>query len=214
MTEENPLTIAELGAYTNNSMNREGIKKLVDKVNNGGGSGGDAYTKAETDALLDDKQDVLTAGTNITIENNVISATGGGSSESWVKIVPTAWSDLLYDATSTQFKIKRDFIIKFESSAGTNISCYKKDMVFKMDRTLLNSAVKGTTGIPDIKLIIGIDIKVGDINNYNRNVLYFAYDGYNITIDGSSVTLTATAKYFTPALSQCESYGVEFYVKE
>ena len=36
MTEENPLTIAELGAYTNNSMNREGIKKLVDKVNNTG----------------------------------------------------------------------------------------------------------------------------------------------------------------------------------
>ena len=36
MTEENPLTIAELGAYTNNSMNREGIKKLVDKVNNAG----------------------------------------------------------------------------------------------------------------------------------------------------------------------------------
>ena len=33
MTEENPLTIAELGAYTNNSMNREGIKHLVDTVN-------------------------------------------------------------------------------------------------------------------------------------------------------------------------------------
>lgn len=33
MTEENPLTISELGAYTNNSMNREGIKHLVDTVN-------------------------------------------------------------------------------------------------------------------------------------------------------------------------------------
>ena len=81
MTEED-LKISELGAYTNNSMNKEGLKKLVAKVNSGGGTS-DAYTKAETDALLDDKQDVLTAGTNITIENNVISATGGGSSESW-----------------------------------------------------------------------------------------------------------------------------------
>lgn len=60
----------------------------------------DAYTKAETDALLDDKQDkgdyateteltsglatkqnTLTAGENITIENDVISASGGGTSD-------------------------------------------------------------------------------------------------------------------------------------
>ena len=98
MTEED-LKISELGAYTNNSMNREGLKKLVEKVNSGGGTV-DAYTKAETDALLADKadtddvytktevdteladkQDVLTPGTNITIENNVISASGGGSSD-------------------------------------------------------------------------------------------------------------------------------------
>lgn len=40
------------------------------------------YTKTETDALLDGKQDVLTAGAGITIEDEsgalVISATGGG----------------------------------------------------------------------------------------------------------------------------------------
>lgn len=45
-----------------------------------GGSGGsvDAYTKAETDNLLNAKQNTLTAGTGITIdENNVISSTGG-----------------------------------------------------------------------------------------------------------------------------------------
>ena len=37
------------------------------------------YTKTETDNLLDDKQDTLTAGTGIDITNNVISATGGDS---------------------------------------------------------------------------------------------------------------------------------------
>lgn len=36
------------------------------------------YTKEETDDLLDDKQDTLTAGTGIDITNNVISASGGG----------------------------------------------------------------------------------------------------------------------------------------
>lgn len=35
------------------------------------------YTKTETDNLLNTKQDVLTAGNNITIQNNVISASGG-----------------------------------------------------------------------------------------------------------------------------------------
>lgn len=37
----------------------------------------DAYTKEETNDLLNTKQDTLTAGTGITISNNVISATGG-----------------------------------------------------------------------------------------------------------------------------------------
>ena len=38
-------------------------------------TGTDSYTKAETDALLDEKQDTLTAGQGITILNNIISAT-------------------------------------------------------------------------------------------------------------------------------------------
>lgn len=42
------------------------------------------YTKTETDTLLDAKQGTLTAGDNITIVNDVISATGGGSAENWV----------------------------------------------------------------------------------------------------------------------------------
>ena len=38
---------------------------------------GDAYTKGEVDDALAGKQDTLTAGENITIENNVISSKGG-----------------------------------------------------------------------------------------------------------------------------------------
>lgn len=40
----------------------------------------DYVTESELEDALDDKQDVLTAGENITIEDNVISATGGGGS--------------------------------------------------------------------------------------------------------------------------------------
>ena len=39
------------------------------------GSEGPYYTKSETNTLLGDKQDTLTAGSNVTIQNNTISAT-------------------------------------------------------------------------------------------------------------------------------------------
>ena len=39
----------------------------------------EVYNMQEVNNLLNDKQDELTAGTGITIQNNVISATGGGS---------------------------------------------------------------------------------------------------------------------------------------
>lgn len=45
----------------------------------GGGGSVDAYTKAETNALLNKKQNTLIPGPNITISGNVISSTGGGS---------------------------------------------------------------------------------------------------------------------------------------
>lgn len=50
------------------------------------GEEGPYYTKAATDALLNAKQNVLTAGTGIDITNNVISATGGGGSSEVIKL--------------------------------------------------------------------------------------------------------------------------------
>lgn len=47
----------------------------------------DAYTKAETDELLDSKQDDLTAGQNIQINNDVISATDTGDTVQVVSLV-------------------------------------------------------------------------------------------------------------------------------
>lgn len=43
----------------------------------------DVYVKSETNSLLDGKQNKLTAGANITIENNVISASGGLAEVNW-----------------------------------------------------------------------------------------------------------------------------------
>lgn len=107
MTDEiNP---SELGAFTNNLSNKEGLKKLCEKVNAGGS--GTTYTAGEniqisaenvisaTDTkytagenIAISEENVIsatdtkyTAGTGISIsEQNVISATGSGSSD-WTR---------------------------------------------------------------------------------------------------------------------------------
>ena len=54
------------------------------------GSEGPYYTQAQTDSLLDEKQDELTAGEGITIENNVISANASGDYVPQYETMPTA----------------------------------------------------------------------------------------------------------------------------
>lgn len=77
MTDEiNP---SELGAYTNNLPNKEGLKKLCDKVNNA--SGGTEYTAGDNiqisaENVISATDTKYTAGTNVQIsEQNVISST-------------------------------------------------------------------------------------------------------------------------------------------
>ena len=85
-------TYAELQAYDTSKLGDNDIVKVLSDSTHGDatayyrwdkdnstweyvGSEGPYYTKAETDNLLNDKQDTLTAGDNISIANNVISAT-------------------------------------------------------------------------------------------------------------------------------------------
>ena len=85
-------TYAELEAYDTSTLgNNDIIKVLADETRDDAttyyrwsttsqsfsyiGEEGPYYTKSQTDVLLGDKQDTLTAGANITISNNEISAT-------------------------------------------------------------------------------------------------------------------------------------------
>lgn len=89
-------TYAELQQYDTSTLgNNDIIKVLQDETQSDAttyyrwstsaqtftliGEEGPYYTKSATDALLADKQDTLIAGENITISDNVISASGGGS---------------------------------------------------------------------------------------------------------------------------------------
>ena len=88
---KNPLTVLQSDSTGKLSIlkgdgtdERMVVQDEIEALKNAGGSGGgtvDAYTKTETDNLLNAKQNTLTAGTGITIdENNVISSTGGSGS--------------------------------------------------------------------------------------------------------------------------------------
>ena len=69
----------EIDAYTKTETDAL-LEEKADKATTLSGYGiTDAYTKTETDALLASKQNTLTAGNGITIEDNVISATAVGS---------------------------------------------------------------------------------------------------------------------------------------
>ena len=96
-------TYADLQNYdTSHLTDKDVIRVLADETHDGQstyyrydkhndswtyiGEAGDYYTKAQTDELLGEKQDLLTAGDGITIEDEsgalVISATGGGGGTS------------------------------------------------------------------------------------------------------------------------------------
>ena len=94
----------------------------------------DEAIEIATKADLDAKQDKLTAGTNITIENNVISAAGGGSDEVWVGSEEptgdqTVWIDPTGSETAglvTQAELanKQDKL-----TAGTNITIDSNNVI-------------------------------------------------------------------------------------
>ena len=94
----------------------------------------DEAIEIATKADLDGKQDKLTAGTNITIENNVISAAGGGADEVWIGSEEptgdqTVWIDPTGSETAglvTQAELanKQDKL-----TAGTNITIDSNNVI-------------------------------------------------------------------------------------
>ena len=74
------------------------------------------FTKSETLTLLDGKQDTLIAGDNITILNNVISATGGGGDSVWEKDA----NNNIFPKGNTNVTGKNCFVTGLSSKANHN----------------------------------------------------------------------------------------------
>ena len=74
------------------------------------------FTKPETLTLLDGKQDTLIAGDNITIVDNVISATGGGGDSIWEKDA----NNNIFPKGNTNVTGKNCFVTGLTSKANHN----------------------------------------------------------------------------------------------
>lgn len=66
-----------ISGITVSGITEEQAEEMIEEATSGKANSSDVYTKQESDALLANKQDELTAGTGIDITNNVISVTGG-----------------------------------------------------------------------------------------------------------------------------------------
>ena len=103
-----------------------------------------------TQTDLADKQDTLTAGTNITIENNVISAAGGTQVNSdWDATSGPAEilnkPDLSQYATLTDLANKQDTL-----TAGTGISINQNNVISSTVAPQVNSDWTATSGVQEI----------------------------------------------------------------
>lgn len=101
----------------------------------------DYYTKSDVDTELSDKQDKLTAGTNITIDaNNVISSTGGEQ-------VQADWNQT--DDTAVDY-IKNKPAIPDTSEFVTKAEYNPKEVAIAEALTDLNENKADKTEIPDV----------------------------------------------------------------
>ena len=145
----------------------------------------DYYTKTETDNLLDDKQDVLTAGDNINIVNNVISTTGYEISklENGTKI----W-DLdtgIYEADST--------VSIYYDAAGT-VSGPFKGVLFVYNNTVTSTKYWYSFGDAE-------SLNYGNVtaNNYFRGGMEVSFNYQNKNDKVTSISSSSTDTQYPSA---------------
>ena len=130
ITDAQPVDISQ---YMTSAQTMSAITQAV----SGKANSSDVYTKSETSGAteiataLSGKQDTLSAGTNITIVDNVISASGGGMTEDDELLLSTALVDLnerKIDASEVKYQLgnyqkKGDYVTT--STLNTRLAEYE-----------------------------------------------------------------------------------------
>lgn len=205
-------TYAELQQYDTTSLgNNDIIKVLQDETQDGAttyyrwststesfsliGEEGPYYTKSQTDSLLQDKQDTLTAGNNISIANNVISATD---------TTYTAGSGL--DLTGTEFSVDTS-TIQSKLTAGNNISI-SGDVISATDTTYTAGTGLDLTGTEfSIDDTVALKSELPTVNNATLTVQKNGTDVATFTANSASdVTANITVPTDTAQLTNTAGY--------
>lgn len=154
----------------------ENFNKIDENMGTGGGSGEGGITN-ETDPTVpeyvkniqesdiekwDNKQDKLTAGENITIdENGVISAVGGGEECQYVGLIYentiVSVSDWIADETYEQFGYKADIICEDVTEE------FFSDVVFGIEEAISGNYAPISKTSEGTVTIYAVDIPEGDI---------------------------------------------------
>ena len=121
------------------------------------------YSKTELDALLESKQDNLIAGDGIRIDYNIISATGGGSSDTMFTTCPfpTTWSGTSMEKTGTNEYGTWTISVPYAPSAENGI-----ELAFDGDtstKTILNKTREAPKREIQIDLPDGVQIRPAHI---------------------------------------------------
>ena len=145
------------------------------------------YNKTEVDTALAGKQDTLTAGTNITIQNNVISATGTGGAD----VVELTQAE--YDALPTASKNNGKIYSITDATIITPMTKAQADTYYNPINTV--TANSGNYKFPNW--------------NANGQITGQAAQAYQISesINGTSKTVYATATGNLPSIYAPTSAG-------
>jgi len=162
-------------------------------------------------ALATGKQDVLTAGTGITINaQNVISASGSGGT--WTKrTANTDWSDI-FEVVNNQVVPKKDLLIANGNNLlyyamkgqGNTIGCY--ELVYNA-----NGCDNTTTNVYKFYKNIHIMITSSSLSSSNTGFGYY-YDTLEVTLDQGSISSVSTGTVF--ASGNYIKRNLDVYTKE
>ncbi len=161
------------------------------------------YTKDESDKKLNEKQNTLTAGDNITIENNMISASGGLPELLNQEIDLTSIETGAYIISGTNTVIKTGGFV------------HRGIFANNQSRAILITCKVNNSGFGTGILIEG-DFKSGVYGAKRSRIILYNYDGYdvldatNILFKNNTITYTPTADYH-PATKKYVDDNVKTY---
>lgn len=166
------------------------------------GAEGPYYTASETDALLADKQNTLTAGTNITIVGDVISATAAPQEQAdWNQADATA-----VDYIKNKPAINDGTLIINQNGVQVGVFSANQANTTTVDLTGGGGTYTAGTGIDITNSVISVDTavvaEVSDIPTKTSDLSNDGSDGTSTYVEADSLAAVATSGDYDDLLNK------------